>query len=62
MASQLLKIAITTFLLVAVLAQIPQNDGTGKYHKQSCCPEGYNVARGIYCVRCNAPKYWDALN
>lgn len=62
MSNHLYKIAFFTLIFAVVLTQVPQNDGLGKYQQQTCCPPGYNVAQGIYCVKCNAPKHWDALS
>lgn len=62
MSSSILKCAAVLLILATVFAQVPQNDGLGNYQQQTCCPKGYNVANGIYCVKCNSPKHWDALS
>lgn len=61
MASSILKLAVIGFFFVFAMTQVPQNDGLGNYQQQSCCPQGYNVANGIYCVKCAAPKYWNPI-
>ena len=49
-------------MLSCVLSQVPQSDSLSKFQGQTYCPAGYNLAAGIYCVKCNEPKHWDPIN
>lgn len=60
MSSSILKLALVGLLIAITMTQ-PPNDGLGNYQQQSCCPQGYNIANGVYCVKCNAPKHWDPI-
>ncbi len=61
MSSLLLKAAILALVFAFAISQTPSNDSSANYLSQQCCPKGYNSA-GVYCVKCNEPKHWDALN
>ncbi len=56
-----IKFALLALICATVLTQVPQNDGLGNYQQQSCCPQGYNSANGVYCVKCASPKYWNPI-
>ncbi len=55
------KATLLVILIVGVFSQIPSSDTFSKYQQQSCCPTGYNSA-GVFCVKCNEPKHWDAVS
>ena len=61
MSNHIVKLALIAILTTLVLSQVPQSDTLSQFSAQTCCPAGYNVAAGIYCVKCNQPKHWDAL-
>lgn len=60
MSTLLFKSILIALILVSAMTQLP-NDGFGNYQQQNCCPQGYNVAQGVYCVKCNAPKFWNPI-
>ncbi len=56
----MIKFFIIATLIISILSQVPTNDTYTRYEQQKCCPLGYNSV-GIYCVKCNEPKYWNPL-
>lgn len=62
MKNLFIRLILIVAVFVCVYAQVPQSDSLSKYQSQSCCPQGYNMASGIYCVKCNASKHWDAIS